>query len=347
MNPEQVILTDALIVGAGPVGLFQVFQLGLLEMGAQVVDSLPQPGGQCSELYADKPIYDIPGLPVCSGHELTERLLQQAAPFRPGLHLDQEVRQVRRRADGRFDVETSAGTRFDSGVVIVAAGVGAFQPRSLKLAGLEAFHGTQVLHRTPPQDQLAGQQLVVAGDGDAALDAVLALSATARVTLLHRRDEFRAQAATVAQMRQACAAGRMQLLLGQPIGIETAGGRLTQLQVAGADGATHSVPLDTLLVLLGLSPRLGPIADWGLALERKQVVVDPARFETSLPGLFAVGDIVHYPGKKKLILCGFHEATLAAYAARAHLRPGDDGPLQYTTTSPRLHQLLGVAPAAA
>ena len=347
MNPEAIIETDALIVGAGPVGLFQVFELGLLEMQAQVVDSLPQPGGQCVELYADKPIFDIPGLPRCTGRELTDRLLQQAAPFNAGMHLDQVVTRLERQPDGRFRCSTSSGTRFLSKVIIIAAGVGAFQPRGLRLAGLERFEGTQVLHRLRDASAWRGRQVIVTGDGDSALDAVARLAEEgARVTLLHRRDEFRATPERIARLRELQRAGRMTLWVGQPTAVESTDGRLTGLQVLGSDGQTHSAGLDALFVLLGLSPRLGPIVEWGLALERKQLVVDTASFETPTHGIFAVGDIVTYPGKKKLILCGFHEATLAAYGALRHVRPDDPGLLQYTTTSPRLHELLGLNPPA-
>ena len=354
---DEVIATDALVIGAGPVGLFQVFQLGLLELKAHVVDSLPFVGGQCVELYADKPIYDIPGIPVCSARELVERLERQIAPFGAALHLAQEVSGVAPAPGGGtgFRVTTTAGTRFDAKVVVVAAGAGAFVPRPLKLAGIERFAGTQLHHRLPPAATIAGRDVVVIGDGDAALDTALALAgarvdgapaAPASVTLLHRRDDFRAAPAIVARLRTALAAGALRFVAALPTAFDTQGGdgaRLQALQVMGADGTTEALRADMLLVLQGLSPRLGPIASWGLALERRQLVVDSARFETSVPGVYAVGDIVDYPGKKKLIVCGFHEATLAAWAAAERIF-GDRTPaLQYTTTSPRLHALLGVA----
>lgn len=347
----SVITTDALVIGAGPIGLFQVFQLGLLELRAQVVDSLPFVGGQCLELYADKPIYDIPGIPVCSARELVERLQQQIAPFGAGLHLDQEVSGVEPLPDGAgFRITTTSGTVFQAKVVVVAAGAGAFTPRPLKLAGADAFADTQLLYRVPDASRLAGRDVIVIGDGDGALEAALALAdarSAASVTLLHRRDEFRAAQATIDRMHAACTAGAMRFVAALPTGFEADGqGRLHTLQVMSADGATHALRADTLLVLQGLSPRLGPIAQWGLALDRKQLVVDTARFETSTPGIYAVGDIVNYPGKKKLIVCGFHEATLAAWAAAERVFGERTPALQYTTTSPRLHALLGVSPAA-
>ncbi len=340
------IETDAVVIGAGPVGLFQVFELGLLEMRAHVIDSLPVPGGQCIELYADKPIYDIPGTKVCSGRELVERLLAQIEPFNATFHLGQLVNSVQRQNEGRFLIETSAGTKLLAKVVFIAGGVGSFQPRRLKIDGLAAFEGTQ-LHYSAPVTPLAGQRVVVVGDGDAALECALTLSKQkANVTLMHRRDEFKAAASTIDAVRDLCAQQQMQFIAAQAVGIEHVDGRLTALQVATSDGSTQTLPLDALIVLTGLSPKLGPIADWGLALERKQLVVDTATFQTSTPGIFAVGDVNTYPGKKKLILCGFHEAALAAFGAAPHVFPGKPVHLEYTTTSPRLHRALGVAPVA-
>jgi thioredoxin reductase (NADPH) len=342
--------TDAVVIGAGPAGLFQVFELGLLEIRAHVIDTLPVPGGQCIELYPDKPIYDIPGLPFCTGRELTERLLQQIQPFGATFHLNQEVASVQRQADQRFLVQTSQGTRLLSKTVFIAGGVGAFQPRTLRVPGLERFHDQQVFYRVRDPAAFAGQHLVVMGDDDTALGWAVHFAQDGpqqarSVTLLHRRDAFRAAPATVERMRELCESGAMRFVAGQIVGFEEAQGTLTHLQVMGPDDRTQAVPVDSLLPFLGLSPKLGPIAQWGLALERKQLVVDTEKFETSEPGIFAVGDVNTYPGKKKLIVCGFHEATLAAYAACAYVFPDEKVQLQYTTTSPRLHQLLGVTPA--
>ena len=342
--------TDAVVIGAGPAGLFQVFELGLLEIRAHVIDTLPVPGGQCIELYPDKPIYDIPGLPFCTGRELTDRLLQQIQPFGATFHLNQEVASVQRQADQRFLVQTSQGTRLLSKTVFIAGGVGAFQPRPLKVPGLERFHDQQVFYRVRDPAAFAGQHLVVMGDDDTALGWAVHFAQDGpqqarSVTLLHRRDTFRAAQATVERMRELCESGAMRFVAGQIVGFEETQGTLTHLQVMGPDDRTQAVPVDSLLPFLGLSPKLGPIAQWGLALERKQLVVDTEKFETSEPGVFAVGDVNTYPGKKKLIVCGFHEATLAAYAACAYVFPDEKVQLQYTTTSPRLHQLLGVTPA--
>ena len=344
---------DAAVVGAGPVGLFQVFELGLLGIRAHVIDSLPVPGGQCIELYADKPIYDIPGTKVCTGRELIANLLAQIEPFAATFHLGQQVDELARLPDGRFALSTSAGVRLIAKVVVIAGGVGSFQPRRLKLDGIGVFEGRQLFYTAPANDALlTARHVLVIGDDDAALDMAIGLAQpgatqATSVTLMHRRDEFKAAPALVAELMRLRAAKRIAFVAAQPSGFEQSDGRLTALQVLASDGTPRTLPLDTLLVLTGLSPRLGPIAGWGLALERKQLVVDTAKFETSEPGIFAVGDVNTYPGKKKLILCGFHEAALAAFGAAAHVFPGQPIQLEYTTTSTRLHRALGVAPPPA
>lgn len=338
------IETDAVIIGAGPVGLFQVFELGLLEIKAHVIDSLASIGGQCMELYPDKPIYDIPAVPVCTGQELTDNLLKQIEPFDPVFHLGQEVTVVQKREDGRFDLETSAGTRFITKTIFIAAGVGSFQPRTLKVEGIDAFEGSQLFYRVRDPQLFAGKNLVICGGGDSALDWALNFVGKAEsVVLLHRREEFRAAPASVAKMNELCDQYEMQFLVGQASGFEAKDGKLAEIKVTGADGVTRRLPLDMLLVFFGLSPKLGPIAEWGLDIERKQLkVVDTEKFETNVPGIFAVGDINTYPGKKKLILSGFHEAALAAFGAAPYIFPEKKIHMQYTTTSPKLHKILGV-----
>jgi len=343
----EVIETDAVIVGAGPVGLFQVFELGLLEIKAHIIDSLAYPGGQCIELYPDKPIYDIPAVPVCTGKELTDNLLKQIEPFGATFHLGQEVSELARRSDGRFDIATAKGTRFISKTVFIAGGVGSFQPRLLKVEGLERFDGSQLHYRVRNPGQFAGKNLVIVGGGDSALDWALNFAQEGpnkaeSVILIHRRDGFRAAPASVARMRELCEAYEMQFVVGQVTGFDESDGRLSALKVTGSDGVTRVMPLDMLLVFFGLSPKLGPIAEWGLGLERKQIIVDTEKFETNIPGVFAVGDINTYPGKKKLILSGFHEAALAAFGAAPYVFPEKRILLQYTTTSPKLHKVLGV-----
>jgi thioredoxin reductase (NADPH) len=345
------IETDAVIVGAGPVGLFQVFELGLLEVKAHVIDSLPYPGGQCVELYADKPIYDIPAVPVCTGRELIDRLLQQIAPFGATFHYNQTVTTVEIQLDGRFLVETSQNQRFLTKTLFIAAGVGAFQPRTLKVEGLDQFEGGQLNYFVKNPADYAGKDIVIVGGGDSALDWALNFCAghddgnphkAQSVILIHRRDGFNAAPATVAKIRALCSALEMQFLVGQVTGFEKSGSHLNNIKVTGSDGLTRLVPLDMLLVFFGLSPKLGPVANWGLDIERKQLAVNTETFSTNVPGIFAVGDINIYPGKKKLILCGFHECTLAAFGAMSFIFPEKKVLLQYTTTSPKLHRTLGV-----
>lgn len=341
------IETDAVIVGAGPVGLFQVFELGLLEIKAHVIDSLAYPGGQPVELYPDKPIYDIPAIPVCTGQELTDALLKQIAPFGATFHLGQEVTTVQRQDDGRFFVETSKRNKFLTKTIFIAAGVGAFQPRTLKVDGLGKFEGSQLFYRVKNPADFSGKHLVIVGGGDSALDWALNFAAdgpnkAGSVILIHRRDGFKAAPASVAKMKELCEQYEMQFIVGQVTGLDVRDDQLTGIKVTGADGVTRVVPLDVLLVFFGLSPKLGPIADWGLEIERKQLVVDTEKFSTNTPGIFAVGDINTYPGKKKLILSGFHECALAAFGAMPIISPEKKVFLQYTTTSPKLHKVLGV-----
>ena len=339
----QPLEIDALIVGAGPVGLFQVFELGLLEIKAHVIDSLKVVGGQCVELYPDKPIYDIPAVPSCTGQELTDNLLKQIEPFEPTFHLGQEVTTVQRREDQRFNVETSTGTQFITKTIFIAAGVGSFQPRTLKVEGLDKFDGKQLFYRVKDPSRFHGRNLVIVGGGDSALDWTLDLVGKAEsVVMIHRRDGFRAAPASVAKMKELCEQMEMQFVVGQIGGYEEKDGVLTEIKVTGADGVTRRLPLDDLLVFFGLSPKLGPIAEWGLDLERKQIKVDTEKFQTNIPGIFAVGDINTYPGKKKLILSGFHEAALAAFGAAPYIFPEKKIHMQYTTTSPKLHKVLGV-----
>jgi thioredoxin reductase (NADPH) len=348
------IEADAVVIGAGPAGLFQVFQLGLQGIAAHLIDALPHTGGQCAELYPDKPIYDVPGVPVCTGRELVALLEQQIAPFPLQRHLGQTVAELSLQPDGRVRLQTSAGTRLLARTVFIAAGVGAFVPRAVKAEGIDAFAGTQLLYHpdtaTLPA-RAAGRHVVVHGGEDGAVLAAIACAraksaeAPASVTLLHRRDVFQAPPEALAELAALRESGRIRVVAGQITGIEAAGGRLQALQLALPDGGMSRLPLDLLLAYLGISPRLGPVADWGLAMERKQLVVDPASFRTSIPAIHAVGDINTYPGKRKLLLCAFHEATLAAFAAAETLNGGPVA-LQYTTTSTRLHERLGVAAPA-
>jgi thioredoxin reductase (NADPH) len=337
------VAADVVIIGAGPCGLFQVFELGLLGISAHVVDSLRHPGGQCAELYPDKPIYDIPALPVCGAQELVDRLLQQIKPFNPQFHLGEEVTEFARGENGRFHLRTSSGTTFDAGSIVIAAGLGSFQPRRLGVEGAEPFEGSAIQYRIKNASAFDGKRLVIFGGGDSALDWTLAFAPKARsLTLVHRRAEFRAAPASVAKMQALVAERRMRCFEALPHSLITENGALSGINIKCPDGTMHALEADHVLVFFGLHPKLGPIAEWGLELEKKALKVDTEKFQTSIPGVFAVGDINTYPGKKKLILSGFHEAALAAFGIQHHLYPQKKQFLQYTTTSPVMHQRLGV-----
>ncbi|HWJ07186.1 MAG TPA: NAD(P)/FAD-dependent oxidoreductase [Steroidobacteraceae bacterium] len=337
------IETDALIIGAGPAGLFQVFELGLLGIKAHIVDTLKHPGGQCAELYPDKPIYDIPALPVCGAQELVDRLMKQIEPMHPEFHFGEEVSELHRQEDGRFLLRTSADTTFLAKTVVIAAGLGSFQPRRLGVEGCDAFEDRQVHYKVRSAAEFHGQRLVIFGGGDSALDWVIDLNGKARsIVHVHRRNEFRAAPASVARMKELVAAGRMEYVEGIAAGIGTEGDRLTSVTIKRTDGQLQTVETDHVLAFFGLHPKLGPIADWGFELEKKALKVVTAKFQTSVPGIFAIGDINTYPGKKKLILSGFHEAALAAFAIAEHLNPAKKVHLQYTTTSPIMQKRLGV-----
>ncbi|MDH3468814.1 MAG: NAD(P)/FAD-dependent oxidoreductase [Gammaproteobacteria bacterium] len=340
------INADAVIVGAGPCGLFQVFELGLLGIDAHVVDALPVIGGQCTALYPEKPIYDIPALPIVGAAELINQLAEQIRPFAPSYHLGQQVVELQRRDDGRFRLVTSADTEFVAKTIVIAGGLGSFLPRPLRLPDIARFEAANLHYKVADKERFRDKQIIILGGGDSALDWVLALfDIAATVTLIHRREEFRAAPASVTKMKQLAAndPARMRILVRRVTGFEEQGGSLSGLKVAEFGSTDESViALDELLVFYGLSPNLGPIADWGLEIDKRQIPVDTEKFQTSEPGIFAVGDINTYPGKKKLILSGFHEAALAAFAIQKHLDPNAKQRLQYTTTSPIMHKRLGV-----
>ena len=338
---NDIIETDALIIGAGPCGLFQVFELGLLGVKAHIVDSMRVVGGQCAELYPDKPIYDIPGIPECSGQELIDNLMEQIKPFDATFHLGEEVATVEANGDG-FDVSTDTGTRFRAKTVFIAGGVGSFQPRRMRLEGIEAHEEKSLFYRVREPQKLAGKSVVILGGGDSALDWTVALEPIVdSLTLVHRRPDYRAAPATVEQMKALVAAGKMREITGKVSEYRADADGITGVTIDTENGPVQ-LECDVLLVFWGLAPKLGPIAEWGLDINRKTINVDTEKFETSTPGIYAIGDINYYPGKKKLILSGFHEAALAAFAAKERIEPGKKARLQYTTTSPLMHERLGV-----
>jgi thioredoxin reductase (NADPH) len=337
------ISTPALIIGAGPVGLFQAFQLGLLGIQSHIVDALPQIGGQCTELYPEKPIYDIPGIVACSGKELVDNLWRQAAPFAPTFHGEQIVQSIQPHCAGRWFIRTNTGLQFDTQVVFIAAGVGAFLPRTLHLAGLDTLNHPQIAHRFTNSSSYANKRVIIFGDNDAAIQFALRLCPAhedglehkARtVTLVHRREQLQAQSELLAPFKALQQSGHIRFVVGQVTGHEAMGETLRALTITQPDDETIQLPVDKILILWGLSPKLGPVSEWGLEMERKQLRVDTEKFQTSAPGIFAVGDINNYPGKKKLIVCGFHEATMAAYAAASVIFPDKKVAVQYTTSIP-------------
>ena len=338
------ITTEAVIIGAGPAGLFQVFELGLLGIKAHVLDSLPVPGGQCTELYPDKPIYDIPALPVCGAQELVDRLLQQIKPFGAEMHLGEETVELRKLDNGRFHVAGSGGTVLDAGAVVIAGGVGSFQPRRLAIEGAAAFEGQQIHYKISNAASLHGRRLAIFGGGDSALDWAIELAPrAASLTLVHRRAEFRGAPASVMRMRELEQAGKLRFIEGVAHALNITGERLTGVEVRSNAGPVHAIEAEQLLVFFGLAPKLGPIAEWGLDLDKRAIKVDTEKFQSNIPGIFAIGDINTYPGKKKLILSAFHEAALAAFAVQHYLYPAKKQHLQYTTTSPAMQKRLGVS----
>ncbi|MES2728706.1 MAG: NAD(P)/FAD-dependent oxidoreductase [Pseudomonadota bacterium] len=340
----EIISTDAIIIGAGPVGLFAVFELGLLDIKAHLVDILDKPGGQCSELYPEKPIYDIPALPVVTGQDLTDRLLTQIAPFNPTFHLGQMAQSLQKGDDGKWELTTDAGTVLRAPVVIIAAGGGSFMPKKPALEGIAGFEGTGVSYAVRALDAFKGRHILVAGGGDSALDWVVNLQPlAASIALAHRRDDFRAAPDTVNKMRALVMADKIQLHIAELAGLEGTAPHLTGVQLKRGDGTLFTHACDVLLPFYGLTMKLGPLANFGLNLHENLIPVDTEKFETSTPGIFAIGDINTYPGKLKLILSGFHEAALMAQAAFRYVHPERRLRFQYTTSSSDLHSKLGVA----
>ena len=344
---DDIITTDVVIVGAGPCGLFAVFELGLLDIKAHLVDILPKVGGQCAELYPEKPIYDIPAFPMVTGQALVDNLIEQIRPFGPTFHLGQMIETLEATGTAeapRFRVTTDAGTVFDTKAVLIAAGGGSFLPKKPPIPGIEDYENTSVFYAVRKMDQFRGRDILIVGGGDSALDWTLNLQPIAnRVTLMHRRDDFRAAPHSVEQMRALVAAGKMDLKLGQVTGLKGDGTTLEAAIVRDTAGETAEIACNTMLPFFGLTMKLGPIADWGLNLHENLIPVDTEKFETSVPGIFAIGDINTYPGKLKLILSGFHEGALAAQKVHRYVYPEKRLTFQYTTSSSSLQKKLGVA----
>jgi thioredoxin reductase (NADPH) len=340
---SEAIKTDVLIIGAGPCGLFAVFELGLLDMRVHLVDILDKLGGQCAELYPEKPIYDIPGIPLVTGQGLTDALMEQIKPFNPSFHLNEMVEKIEKIGDPLFRVTTDAGKVFETKVVVISAGGGSFQPKRPPVPGIEAYEGTSVFYAVRKMEQFRDKDILIVGGGDSALDWTLNLQPIAkRVTLLHRRDDFRAAPHSVEQMRELVASGKMDLKIGQVTALEGANGVLSGATVKGNDNAIFKIDCNTMLPFFGLTMKLGPIAEWGVKLDNNLIPVDTEAFETNVPGMFAIGDINTYPGKLKLILSGFHEGALMAQKAHRYVYPDKRLVFQYTTSSSSLQKKLGV-----
>jgi thioredoxin reductase (NADPH) len=340
---EQVIETDVVVIGAGPIGIFAVFELGLHDMKCHVVDILDKVGGQCAELYPEKPIYDIPALSIVNGQELVDRLVEQASPFHPTYHLNQMVESLERLDGGKWRLVTDGGLVFEATVVVIAAGGGSFQPKKPPIPGIADYEGTSVFYSIKRIEDFRDRNILIVGGGDSALDWTLnLLPVAASMTLLHRREAFRGSLDSANKMRAQVDAGAMTFRIGQVTALKGADGRLQAVAASGPEG-DFTIACDTLLPFFGLTMKLGPVANWGLTFEGNLIPVDTATFETSLPGVFAIGDINTYPGKLKLILSGFHEAALMAQKAFAYVHPDERLVFQYTTSSSSLQKKLGVA----
>jgi thioredoxin reductase (NADPH) len=342
---SEPIKTDVLIIGAGPCGLFAVFELGLLDMKAHLIDILDKIGGQCAELYPEKPIYDIPAVPYITGQGLCEALLTQIKPFGATFHLQEMVQTIEKIGDPQFRVTTDRGRIFEVKVIVVAAGGGSFQPKRPPIPGIEAYEGTSVFYAVRQMEAFRGKRILIVGGGDSALDWTLNLAPIAsHLTLLHRRGEFRAAPDSVNKMMALVSEGKIDLVLGQVSELRGDGGRIAQAVVKRNDGSHFEIACDALLPFFGLTMKLGPVADWGMAMkDGEYILVDTATFESSVPGIFAIGDINWYPGKLKLILSGFHEAALMAQKAHRYVYPDKRLVFQYTTSSTSLQKKLGVA----
>ncbi len=336
--------TDVIIIGAGPCGLFAVFELGLLDLKCHLVDILDKPGGQCAELYPEKPIYDIPALPIVSGQELTDRLMEQIAPFEPTFHFGQMAEKIQKLDNGKWELTTDIGTVLEAPVIVIAAGGGSFMPKKPPIPELESYEGESVFYAVRKMDAFRDHDLVIAGGGDSALDWCLNLQPIAKsVTLVHRRDDFRAAPDSVLKMRKLVEDGKMGLVIGNITGVDGDGTQVDALQVKTKEQGELELKCSRFLAFYGLTMKLGPVAEFGLNLHENLIPVDTEKFETSERGIFAIGDINHYPGKLKLILSGFHEAALMAQEAFRIIHPDKKLRFQYTTSSSDLQKKLGVA----
>jgi thioredoxin reductase (NADPH) len=342
----EAIKTDVVIIGAGPIGLFAVFELGLLDMKAHLIDILDKIGGQCAELYPEKPIYDIPGIPMTSAQGLVDALMEQIKPFSPQFHLNEMVDKVEKIGNPLFRVTTDQGKEFECKVVVIAAGGGSFQPKRPPIPGVEPYEGKSLFYSVRKMEAFRDKRVLIVGGGDSALDWTLNLAPIAKhLTLVHRRSEFRAAPDSVNKMMALVGEGKIDFVMGQVTALQGEDGQLSKAMVKTNDGSVMDLACDTLLPFFGLTMKLGPVANWGFELKNNELIpVETAAFETSTPGIFAIGDINWYPGKLKLILSGFHEGALMAQKAYHYIYPDKRLVFQYTTSSTSLQKKLGVAP---
>jgi thioredoxin reductase (NADPH) len=341
--PGPIHQTDVILIGGGPVGLFAIFELGLADMKCHVIDILDKPGGQCAELYPDKPIYDIPAWPVISGQGLTDQLMEQIKPFNPVFHLGHLVDSLEKIEEGQWRVTTDRGLQVTAPVVVIAAGGGSFTPKKPPIEGIEKFEGQSVFYAVRDRESFKGKNIVIVGGGDSALDWMIDLVGHAKhVTLVHRRDEFRAAPHSVQKMMELVATGQAELRIGQIVELHDDDGVLRSVKLKQNNDIVVELPCDVMLPFFGLTMKLGPVAEFGLNLNENRIAVDTEKFETSVSGIFAIGDINYYPGKLKLILSGFHEAALMAQAAFRIVYPDKKLRFEYTTSSTNLQKKLGV-----
>jgi thioredoxin reductase (NADPH) len=336
--------TDVIIIGAGPVGLFAVFELGLLGLSSHVVDILDRPGGQCAELYPEKPILDIPSRLKITGQELTDDLMAQIDPFKPTFHFQQMAEKLDKLESGHWRLTTDLGTAIEAPVIVIAGGGGSFVPKKPKLERLDEFEGKSLFYAVRKMEQFRGKNVLIAGGGDSALDWTVNLNpVVTKMSLVHRRNEFRGMQATVDQMYALVGEGKVDLQIGDIVRLNGEGGQISSVTLKSAEKGEFDVACDTMLAFYGLTMKLGPIAEWGLNLESNRVPVSTESFETSIPGIFCIGDMCTYPGKLKLILSGFHESALMAHGSFHYARPNQKLRFEHTTSSSSIQAKLGVS----
>ena len=336
-----MIDTDVLVIGAGPAGLFCVHQLGIIGLKCEVVDNLDKIGGQCIELYPDKPIYDIPAIPVCTGEELTNNLIKQIKPFKTKFHLSDRVEEVNKNKNN-WIVKTSKGKEFKSSSIIIAGGVGSFEPRKFPVKECEKFEGKQILYSIKDKNAFKNKTVSIFGGGDSALDWAIELSIDSKVQLIHRRDEFRGAQASIDKVKELSKEGKIELLTKYQLKSVDGDSKIKSISVKHDDGTVKKIETNYVLGFFGLIMKLGPIVNWGLNLDKKHIPVNTEKFETNQQGIFAIGDICTYPGKLKLILSGFHEGALAARGCFKYARPDETLRFEFSTTSKSVHDRLGV-----